>query len=78
MHVGQRFLKNSENGPLYFIGQTIDRSSNSDAALYSGSERDPFDERLHGLFQAKAVELRRRWQVCEGYVFLFAPRAETP
>jgi hypothetical protein len=42
MHVGQRFLKNSENGPLYFIGQTIDRSSNSDAALYSGSERDPF------------------------------------
>jgi hypothetical protein len=42
MHVGQRFLKNSENGPLYIIGQTIDRSSNSDAALYSGSERDPF------------------------------------
>ncbi len=69
MRVGQRFLKNPEDGPLYFIGKTIDRSRNSNSALDSGSEREPFDEGLHGLFQPKAVEFRRMQQIGEDAYF---------
>ena len=63
MYVGQRFLEDSEYGPLYFIGKMIDSSRNSDAALDSGSGGKPFAEGLYRPFQAKTIEVRRMQKI---------------